>query len=174
MPAPLDAVIVAIDSARCSGVATYVSGRLHHYCEVSARAHGDRQLALRDAVVTARVRGLPCAMVLEVPYGGRLNAALSLTATATLWLDTWAQLGQQAGLCVELTAPEWRRQVFGKRPQQREQARRLEALLAEQIAGRDLPGRVHRIGPDAAAAVCMGQTQIRSRELFLSLARYSR
>jgi len=172
MPVPVRMVLLAIDSARTSGVATYVNGGLSHYDEINARSHFERHHVMADACVTTRLRDLPVVACIEAPWGGRLSAALSLTATLELWRDTWVRLGQDPARCLDRTAPEWRRMLFG-RTRTREQARKLESLVAEQIAAKDLPGRPHRIGPDAAAAICIGQTQIRSRELHQLLARYS-
>lgn len=166
---PLRAVIVCIDAATRSGFATYVCGKLHHYCEVDTGNPPERRRALRDAQTTALTRGLPLGGVIEVPFGGRLNAALALTAWVKLWRDSWLAYAPPAAL-IEHTAPEWRRPLFGHRPLTRDAARNLEAALAWQVAHRDLPRmRHHCIGPDASAAICIGQVAIRSAGLHAAL-----
>jgi hypothetical protein len=160
---PMRAVIVTIDAAKCSGVATYVGGRLHHYCEVRVQDGPARRRVLRDALTMAEVRGMPVACVLEVPWGGRVSAALSLTETVGLWRDTWRGLGQTTERLLEFTANEWRRALFGATGMPRAQVRRLEAELAKATAERDMPGKRHyTIGGDAAAAICIGQVVVRS------------
>jgi hypothetical protein len=163
---PLAAVILAIDAARTSGLAWYVGGALAAYSEVDAHDEDARTAALLELQAMARVRGLPHGACIEVPYGGRINAVLSLTATCSMWRQSWAR-GQPAGHMLERTAREWRPLMFGS-GLRREQARRLEGIAAEQIVARDgLPAR--RIGPDAAAAICLGQTMIRSAEMQTAL-----
>lgn len=161
--APIKAVVLTIDAATRSGVATYVCGKLHHYCEVQAHEGPQRRRVLRDACTIAEVRGLPLVCVIEVPFGGRASAALALTAIVALWRDTWSQLGQQRERLFEVTANEWRRELFGTAGMPRAEVRRLEAALASATARRDLPSMRHyTIGADAAAAICIGQVAIRS------------
>lgn len=160
---PLQAVLLTIDAAKRSGVALYVRGRLHSYGEADASRGTWRRQVVRDAVTTAEVRGLPLAAVLEVPFGGRLNAALSLSATAELWRDTWRSAGQPRERMFEFTANEWRRALFGHAGMPRAQARRFEAELATEAAWRDLhESRQYSIGADEAAAICIGQVAVYS------------
>jgi hypothetical protein len=157
------AVIVTIDAAKCSGVATYIDGQLHHYCEVKVQDGPARRRVMRDAITMAEVRGMPVACVLEVPWGGRVSAALSLTETVGLWRDTWRGLGRREHHMLEFTANEWRRALFGQTGMPRAQVRRLEAEVALRTAERDMPAKRHyTIGGDAAAAICIGQVVIRS------------
>lgn len=160
---PTRAVIMTLDAATCTGVAIYVSGRLHHYCEVKALEGPARRRVVQDACTIAEVRGLPLACVMEVPFGGRASAALALTAVVALWRDTWRGAAQSSESLMEYTANEWRRVLFGVAGMPRAEVRRLEAALAAQTAQRDMPNARHyTIGPDAAAAICIGQVAIRS------------
>lgn len=160
---PLPAAILTIDAATRSGVAVYVRGKLHWYGEVGAHRGPDRRRVMRDAMTVAEVRGLPLACVMEVPFGGRASAALSLTAVCALWRDTWLQCGQRRERLLEYTVSEWRRQLFGSAGMPREEARKLEAVVAQRTATRDMPQQRHyTIGGDAAAAICIGQVAIRS------------
>lgn len=164
---PLDAAITLIDAAKCSGFATYARGKLISYGECNARDPYERRTVLRDAITMATIRGLRHAVVLEVPYGGYQVAAISLSETRALWRESWGQAGSMDRL-VERTASDWRVLLFGSNLP-REQARQYERVLALQIVERDLQGLPLRsrpaLGPDAAAAICIGQVMIRSREL---------
>lgn len=160
---PLCACIMTIDSAKRSGVATYVKGKLWHYHQVDARDPQARIQTITDGITTAYVRNLPYALVVEVPWGGFQNAALSLHATATLWADTWKQLGQPKTRLLERTASDWRRSMWGKC--ERDVARKLEAALALSVVKRDMRVQPRPIGPDAAAAICIGHVMLCSREL---------
>lgn len=160
----LRGVIMTIDAAKRSGVAIYVNGRLHHYCEVQALEGPARRRVVQDACTIAEVRGLPLACVIEVPWrGGHISAELALTAVVALWRDTWRGAGRSSESLLEYTANEWRRALFGVSGMPRAEVRRLEAALAAQAALRDMPNARHyTIGPDAAAAICIGQVAIRS------------
>ena len=166
-PRPLDAAIMMIDSAKTSGIALYVRGRLYAYNECNARDPRARLHVLRELITTATVRGLPYAVALEVPWGGYQSVALSLHATATLWRDSWLQLEQRDELMVDSgDAARWRKRLFGDAKMPRDYARRIEMSYAHQVVRRDiLDPHVRRVGPDAAAAICIGQVMIRSPEL---------
>jgi hypothetical protein len=158
---PLRAVLLTIDAAKSSGVAVYVCGRLHSYAEADSRQGAQRRQIVRDAITTAEVRDLPLGAVIEVPFGGYTNAALSLSASVELWRDTWRSAGQHPDRMLEFTATEWRRALFDQAGMPRAQARRLEATLATAIAHRDLRQTNHyTLGADAAAAICIGQVAI--------------
>lgn len=160
----LRGVIMTIDAAKRSGVAIYVNGCLHHYCEVQALEGPQRRRVVQDARTIAEVRGLPLACVIEVPWrGGHISAELALTAVVALWRDTWRGAGQSSESLLEYTANDWRRALFGTSGMPRAEVRRLEAATAAQTANRDMPSARHyTIGPDAAAAICIGQVAIRS------------
>jgi len=168
LSAPLNAVITCLDSARRTGWAVYVRGALHAFGECDARDRDARHRVLARAVTAAAYLGIPCALHIEIPYGGYTATVLSLTETATLWRETWSLLGLARDRCVERTAGEWRRTLWGSGRLPREQARALEAHVAGQIVARDLtPGTP--IGADAAAAICIGQTIVRAREMLAVL-----
>lgn len=168
--APVRGVILTLDAATRTGVAVYVNGCLHHYTEVQAVEGPQRRRVLQDACTIADVRGLPLACVMEVPFGGRASAALALTAVVALWRDTWRGAAQSSESLMEYTANEWRRPLFGVAGMPRAEVRRLEAALAAKTALRDMPGKRHyTIGPDAAAAICIGQVAIRSSAVAAAL-----
>lgn len=164
---PLNAVLIALDAAKRTGYATYIAGRLWDYGEVNARSPADRATVFSNAIGAAYIRSIPVGVVCEVPYGGYQSAALSLYATVTAWRETWCMTGQPVGQMIERTAGQWRRD-FGWSMLPRAQVRRLESVLADQVIARDLGmRRIYKPtpGPDACAAICIGQTIVRSGEL---------
>jgi len=164
---PLAAVLVALDSAKRTGYATYVLGRLWDYGEVNARVPAERSRVFADAIQAAYLRQVPVGVVLEVPWGGYVQVALSLHATALAWRESWLATGFRLEQFVERTAGEWRR-AFGWSGLPRAQVRMYEAALAEQVIARDLGARRFSRpdpGPDACAAISIGQTIVRAREL---------
>jgi len=167
---PLRAVLLTIDAARRSGVATYVCGRLHHYAESDASHAPWRRQIVRDAITMAEVRNLPLGAVIEVPFGGHVGAALSLAGTVELWRDTWRSAGRWPDHMLECTANEWRRALLGRAGMPRAQARRIEQEVASQTVHRDLQHPQRRtLGADEAAAICIGQVAICSSAVALRL-----
>lgn len=166
---PLDAVVLALDSAKHTGLATYYCGRLVGYGECDSRKPDERAEAIRSALRLAEYTGLKAGLALETPYGGALTTLLSLNATATLWRDSWVAHDQPLTRIVELQARQWRAQLFGSSRMPREATRRLEAITAAQIAQRDDVRDCGPIGPDAAAAICLGNVARRSAALLAAL-----
>lgn len=161
--AALHAAVLALDAARTTGAAFYARGQLRAWDEVDAHDPHARHTLVSEAIEAANLRGLPLACVVETPYGGHMSAALSLTATVALWRDTWRALGRPELHFMELTVGQWRRAVFGRQRMAREQARAREAHVALGYAYRDVPRKAEqRIGPDAAAAICLGSVACRS------------
>lgn len=170
LPTPLDAVLVAIDSAKRSGFATYARGDVHRYGEVDATRPAERARVIDDAVSLAYRLGIPCGLVIEVPWGGYTATVVSLVQTAQSWRGTWAAHGQDESRCIERTASDWRQVLFGSRSMPRAQARMLEGAYARQVVERQVGSPEYPpIGPDAAAALCIGQTITRARELLAVL-----
>jgi hypothetical protein len=171
---PLAAVLVAIDCAKRSGCATYALGRLHNYAEIKAHEHPHERLEyLQRALAYAVLLAVPCGLVLEVPFsstrGGSRAAERSLTASVTLWRDSWLQLRQKLEHVHEVEAGDWRRALFGSGSMPREAQQRLEALAAVQIVERDRRAgallTLEAVGSDAAAAICLGATCTHSLDL---------
>lgn len=160
------AAVLTVDVAKRAGVALYLHGRLHHYDEIDTMRGPDRRAVLTAAATMAEVRDMPLVCALEVPFGGQWHAALSLSASVALWRDTWLGALHPQHRLMECTAAEWRRPLFGSGGLPRAEARRLEGLYAAKVAAHDMPGQRHYvIGPDAAAAICMGQVVTRSAAL---------
>jgi len=164
VPKPLRAVICAIDSAKRSGCAIYVSGQLAEHREVDATRHAERAAAVQRALELAQASELPIALVLEVPYGGTLKTALSLTASSVLWKDTWLELGGSPKHVLERMANEWRATLYGSGSGRlsREHNRRLEQLIAARIVSEHLDRTLGDFGGDESAAICLGFSAVRS------------
>ena len=163
-PKPLEAAVLALDAAKCTGAALYLRGKLAGYDEVQARESSARRALLREAMHAAEVRALPLVLVVEAPFGGYASAALSLTATVALWRDSWLALSQPKTHFIEIQVGQWRSKLFGRRALSRTQARAWEQRVAMSQVLRDFGERVQPkpIGPDAAAAICMGIVATRS------------
>jgi hypothetical protein len=166
---PLRAVIFAVDSARTSGHATYVNGRLQAYGELDTHDPFARIPAMRRAIATAAAHELPVAAVVERPWGGFRHVIVSLSVSAALWADTWLMLRQPGDRLFEPQASDWRKALFGTRSLKRENARQYEAAFAVGVVRRDMPSDTTPIGGDAAAAICLGQVMTRSRAVMLAL-----
>ena len=164
-PRPLRAVLFCVDSANRSGIATWLAGQLSSYDELDALDPRARLQALGFAWQVAAAHNMPIGMVLEIPWrGGRRPYELALHGTAMLWRDSWLQCGGQLKQILEREAGDWRTQLFGSgaRTLPRDNVRRLEAVTAARLA----KPLVHaKIGPDAAAAICLGYASLRSGEL---------
>jgi len=167
--APLDAVLLAVDSARCSGWAVYARGQLHTYGECSSRVPQERAEVVAEALRLSVALDRPIGLVLEVPFGGPLKTLLSLAETAALWRDTWVAYEQHPRRVIDVLATEWRERMFGTGSMPREDARRLEQITAQRI--RDVARLSSRpeLGGDAAAAVCLGYTARTSSALQTAL-----
>ena len=167
--APLDAVLLAVDSARNSGWALYARGQLNKYGECNSRAPHERAEVVADALRLAVALDRPIGLVLEVPFGGPLKTLLSLAESATLWRDTWIAYEQHPRRVIDVLATEWRERMFGVGTMPREDARRLEQITAQRIL--DVARMTSRpaLGGDAAAAVCLGYTARSSSALQTAL-----
>lgn len=162
-PGPLAAALLTLDAARTTGAALYVRGALTWYAEIDAEDACARYRVLQDLQTTGAVRGVPVGIVCESPFGGHLSALIALSGVVKLWRDSWRQLGGRPDVFLEYTAAAWRHALFGSRSLGRTIARQLESQVAQVRAERDMPKHKHyRIGPDAAAAICIGQVMIRS------------
>jgi hypothetical protein len=171
---PLCAALLVIDAARTSGLAYYLAGRLHYFAQCDADEPAERYRAVQDLITMALRLDIPAAIVCEAPGGGfdrkRLRGAIGLSEIVRLWRDSWRVQCGRSDLFFTWTALEWRRELFGRRTLPREQARALEAACARATLARDRPVNLRSaVGPDAAAAISMGQVAIRSSALASAL-----
>jgi hypothetical protein len=167
LPRPVAIALLVIDAARCSGLAYYLAGRLHYFAQCDADDPAARYRAIQDLITMGLRLNIPAAIVCEVPGGGfsrqRLRGAIGLAEIVRLWRDTWRMQCGKPERFFTWTALEWRRELFGRRTLPREQARALEAACARATVALDRPVNLRSVvGPDAAAAISMGQVAIRS------------
>lgn len=163
-PKPLDAAVLTLDVAKCTGAALYLRGKLAGYDEVLARDAMARKALIREALHAAEVRCLPFVIVAETPFGGYARTAISLRECVALWRDTWNTLCSADSHFLEMQVGQWRSKLFGRRSLSREQARVWELRVASAQVLRDFGERCtpKPIGGDAAAAICMGIVASRS------------
>lgn len=163
-PKPLDAAVLTLDVATCTGAALYLRGKLVGYDEVKAREPQARKALMLEAMHAAEVRCLTLAVVAETPFGGYANTAIKLSAIVDLWRDTWAVLSQNPKHFLHIQVGQWRSKLFGRRALSRDQARAWELRVASAQVLRDYGERCQPkpIGGDAAAAICMGIVATRS------------
>jgi hypothetical protein len=166
---PIDAVLLAVDSARRSGWAIFARGQLMRYGECDGRAPHERAAVIADLLRLAEAMALPAGLVLEVPFGGPLKTLLSLAESAALWRDTWRAYEQPPRRVLEVLASEWRERMFGSGSMPRDDARRLEQLTARRIVDLAHLGDQTGLGGDAAAAVCLGHVARSSAALQAAL-----
>lgn len=162
---PLEAVLLAVDTAKRAGHALYSSGRLLSYGEIITADTQVRRDVIAHALDHAKHLGLPCALALEEPWGGVITTLLPLAQAVALWSDSWAFEGGSPKHVIQYQAQEWRAPLFGRSSMPRLEQRRLEQITAGSIS---LEFRLEHLdvpGPDASAAICMGYVVRRSAEL---------
>jgi hypothetical protein len=161
---PLEAVLLAVDTAQGAGWALYGAGELMLFGEVKTGRPEARRDVVAQTIHLGDRLGLPLAVVLEAPWGGALGTIISLAQSVALWRDTWLDSGEPLGTVLELQAREWRRPLFGAGNMPRLEQRRLEQLTAARICAEFNIGGAAP-GPDASAAICLGYVCRRSAEL---------
>lgn len=166
---PLEAVVLAIDSAKRSGHATYVRGRLVHFGELDTRDPAARIAAIRFALDAAAAANLQAGIAIETPFGGNLSTLLSLNTHVAVWRATWTALGGSPAATIDVQAQEWRRQLFGRAQLPRQVIRRIESITAAQIETAHKTVSCDRLGDDAAAAICLGYVARSSATLLAAL-----
>lgn len=158
-----NAVIVAVDTAETSGWSIWAQGQLLTWGEVDVLRDSETvDSILEFAIDKAHALNIPCVLVLEQPFGG--NAQGQYRGT---WKSAFVRLGGKPNRVVGVYPATWRTRVlgggWGRKP--REQVRPLERTVARRLAyGANL-------GPDAAAAVCIGAWAIHAGEVGNKLPR---
>jgi len=150
---PWPCVILAVDTASNSGWAIYRNGELLDSGEQSttdALAYIDVSHQCRAALEYCDERD--CSegvLVLERPWGGGWKAAAGLAIAAKMWRDGWANAGGSERRIVRVYPQTWRSSVLAVtrgpmlKLHEREFARRVKNSSA--------------VGPDEAAAICIGR-----------------
>ena len=159
-PKPWLAVVLAVDTARRSGCAVLVSGRLAASGEVDTLDHEQVARVVRFAVQRGEQRGLPVVMVLEKPWGGSVQVVAALGVARERWQRAWRDAGQSRGRVVLVRPSTWRGPVLGREAVRasRDEVRARELSVASAILGR-------AASADQAAAVLIGRWAVHAAQV---------
>lgn len=156
-------VVLAVDTARISGWALRLGPKLRYSGEVDT-LHPEAvqrvcQLAL-DLTAAAYLTRRPV-LVLESPWGGRVNVLVALGQARERWLAAWAAVGMPRARVVSVQPSSWRARVLGRGAVRldREAIRARERLSAQAEVA---PGMRDAIGPDEAAAILISRWAVRA------------
>lgn len=152
-PRPWECVVLAIDTAKRSGHATGVRGRLVGSGEVDTLDEPTLDLIVCKAVELAAYNSLPIVLVLEAPFGGRANVVASLGVARERWLRAWRAQDEARARVVFVLPSEWRGPVLGGEwaSAPREAVRAHEMRTARALT------QCSVIGPDEAAAILIAR-----------------
>jgi hypothetical protein len=158
-------VVVGVDTAKRSGYAVRVAGRLVEAGEI--QTDRDRGLARRvvlEAVERARPLELRVVLVLEKAWGGDTRTVLGLGAARERWVDAWVDAGQPMQRIVDVYPSTWRARVLGVGSVHvtRDVVRATEMRVA--LAELAKLG-VDELGPDEAAAILISRWGARAGEV---------
>ncbi len=149
---PNDCVVLGVDAASRSGWSRWVRARfIRDGCgEVRAKRLDEVAPVVAAALQLARDHGLPCVMAIEAsPFAGRtVMTAHGMGKSVGQWQMAWIAGGGVEAHVVEVTANEWRKDLWGVAPRS-DPARAREAVEARAIVGRDC-------GPEASPGVLIG------------------
>jgi len=164
---PHDCAILTVDTARISGWAIYLGGRLFSYGEedMLSERRGVAGIVAR-VLKYAEERGWSAVLVWEKPFAGTSQGQY-----VGAWKMAWIDGGGGKRRMLGVYPATWRARVLGTSRATRENARRAEMALARLIVGFVGGGD---LGPDAAAAVCIGQWAIRAGEVAACLPKSTR
>jgi ribosome modulation factor len=146
-------VVLAVDTARRSGWALYVAGRLRASGEVDTLCDEAVGKVVVAACERAQSCGYPLALVLESPFGGTTVVVSALGQARERWLRAWRDAKQSRKAVVLVQPNTWRARVLGRgwRGAKRDELRLAEQRFAAQVSG------CAKVGPDEAAAVLIGR-----------------
>ncbi len=170
-PAPWEAVIVNVDTARISGWCVTLRGVVVASGEVDTYSTSAVRAVLSQALEGARVHKLPCVLVLEKPWGGNVTVITALGAARERWLVHWRELATGNQHRVVLVSPSTHRPVVlgpEYHMAKRDDARAGELAFARLALGRE------PIGGDEAAATCIAAWSCRAAQVGKLLSNTSR
>lgn len=151
--APHDAAVLAIDTAQCSGWAIYLHGDLVSRGEIDMLTPTGLSEA-NDVCLLALSYSAPGVLVFERPFRGTSQGGY-----IGAWRSAWVAAGGRKRAQIGVYPATWRARVLGSPCMTREAARAAEQRRAlKETLG--MP-----VGPDEAAAVCIGLWAIRAGEV---------
>jgi len=146
--------ILAIDPGEKSGAALFVRGLLRDSRQVKGAQ--ERQKAVERALRSASSEGLPLLVVRERWTAGGAMVPKVAMGLGAAW-GRWAEHLETAGIgktrIATITPQKWRSLTIGGPQRSREQWKADAILFAREHGGFD---PADTIGPDEAAAVCIG------------------
>jgi hypothetical protein len=147
---PYALTVLGIDTARISGCAVRVSGRLHASLEANASDPFELAEVVRYAQRTASA-GAPLVVIFERSYGGYRSAMIGLGVARGAWNAALTRAGHPKRRIVSVLPTVWRVAVLGRESigARRAALRAMELRTACAEAGRS------DLGPDEAAAICL-------------------
>ena len=158
--APLDCVVLAVDTAQVSGWCIMVRGLF------VAASQGDLlrfphmpETACITALELGRCNALPVVLVYERPFRGNTQGQY-----IGAWKTAWSAAGGVKSRTVGVYPPTWRARVLGPgwARAERDAARRFEAQVAQHLSARTCD-------PDEAAAVCIAKWGAHAGEVLKKL-----
>ena len=149
-------VVLAVDTARVSGWAIRLEHRLKYSGELDTLdAHElDMVCALTASVSrTAYCQHRPI-LVLEKPWGGRVQTQVALGMARERWLQAWDRAGQSHTRLVSVNPSTWRSRVLmrGAHALPRDEVREHERLSAQAEVGAHIT-----LGEDERTAVLISK-----------------
>jgi hypothetical protein len=158
-PRPWQCVILAVDTARQSGWASYVRGRLQRFGEVDTLDAGKLAVLASQAVTLGAEQELPVVLVLETPFGGSVGVVSALGQARERWLVAWHGARQSRGRVVLVLPGVWRGPVLGRHAVrlERELVRQLELQTASALVLEQQGKQWLSLGHDEAAAILIGR-----------------
>lgn len=159
-------VVLAVDTAKNSGVALFARGRLVTSGELQKNADAKLRAFCEVAIAAAEIAGVPCVLVLEKPprfvYRGRTASTMvGLGAAREAWERAWRDAGGKAARIVRVEPGPWRRAVLG--------TSKHVAELEMRRAQIEIGTHAHAIGADEAAAVCIGVWACKAGEVLAAM-----
>jgi len=150
-PAGNNSTVLGIDTAKNSGYAVRIRGRLIFSGEVNTLRHDLVTAVVLDALDVAAESNSRLSVIFERAYGGPRFTIEGLAMARERWLVV---LRDHRSVESHTVMPNrWRQDLFGKRKGMRRAGwRALEMASAQAEVAREC-----RLGPDEAAAICISR-----------------
>ena len=157
-------VVLAVDTARRSGWAIRHAHRLKYSGEIDTLDYEGLEQVCALAANISRNVYLPRSpvLVLERPWGGRLNVLVALGMARERWCAAWARVGLPAARIASAYPSQWRAAVLahGAHRLPREAVRERERLSAQAEVRKGV-----ELGADECAAILMSKWATRAKHI---------